>query len=234
MKFNIEGLSSLKKLQFESVKRSKIDFSIKNLPSLTEMCLSIFDTTIDEKIVTRLLDQAPHIKELFLSSSLSYFNLDNFVNLRKLLLNGLLDENFNLELFKNLCNRLENIEIIVTNIDEKAAFKLFDGYNFPYLVDLTINYISDMKRLTKRFMNGFSTLRKLAISGGKIEVIEHDAFSNMQQLTSLVLSYNRIRFIYKNTFSNLKNLETLNLYGNKLRNFDPEFVGLIKTAKFIV
>ena len=92
-----------------------------------------------------------------------------------------------------------------------------------------------MKRLTKGFMNGFSTLRKLSITCGKIEVIEQDSFSNMQQLTSLNLNRNRIRFIYKNTFSNLNNLESLSLYGNyKLRNVDPKFVGLINTAKFFI
>jgi hypothetical protein len=98
------------------------------------MYLYIFGTTIDEKIVTRLLYQAPHIKELYLYGRLSYFNLDNFVNLRQLLLNGSFDEKFNFELSQNLCNQLEDITIIVSNIDEKAVFKLFHLHTFGFCI----------------------------------------------------------------------------------------------------
>jgi len=169
-----------------------VDLSIKNLPSLTCLSLIIFGT-INEVIITRLLDQVPHIQELHLAGNLSYFNFDNFDNLTVLSLSGDIKENFNFELFKNLCNQLEAITIRIYNIDEKTLFKLFDGYNFPYLLDLTMEYL-DMKRLTKEFIDRLPMNRRLNIHYCEIEVIESDSFSNMQQLTSLDLSFNRIQF----------------------------------------
>ena len=138
--------------------------------------------------------------------------------------------NFNLELFKNLCNQLENIKISICYIKEKHFFKLFDGYNFPYLVDFTLKYFR-IKRLKKEFMSGFSTLTQLNITDCEIEVIEHDLFSNMQQLSSLDLSHNRIGLIEENAFSNLNNLQTLDLSYNKLTKFDRNFIGLGNSIK---
>ena len=96
----------------------------------------------------------PYIEGLCLDSYLSYFNLDNFFNLRVLSLGCNLEENFNLKFFKNLCNQLESIQI---NIEEKTFFKLFDGYNFPSLVDLTIENFF-MKRLTKNLSINYQSL----------------------------------------------------------------------------
>jgi hypothetical protein len=122
-----------------------VDFSIKNLPSLTIFDLTITGT-IDEKILTRLFDQVPHIEELFLEGNLSYFNLDSLVNLKKLSLCGTIDESFNFELFENLCNQLEDIRIRLFKNDEKTIVNLFDNYYFPYLAYLSLmsaqfNYI---------------------------------------------------------------------------------------------
>ena len=47
-------------------------------------------------------------------------------------------------LFKNVKFEFDQQEVIGINIDEKTFSKLFDGYNFPYLVDLTIEFL-DMK-----------------------------------------------------------------------------------------
>ena len=132
-------------------KTDKADFSIKKLPSLTNLSFSIAGT-IDEDILTRLLDQLPHIQRLCLHGNFSYFNLDNLVNLKVLSLDGFTYTIFNYELFKNLCSQLENINIRLNNINEKEFFKLFDGYNFPYLVNLTIEHLK-MKRLKKKFIN---------------------------------------------------------------------------------
>ena len=216
-------------MQFEPI-TNKFEFTIKNLPSLTNLSLSFYEN-VNEDIVTRLLDQVPHIQELHLNKTLSYFNLDNLVNLRALSLSGIINPNFNFELFKKLCYQLEDIKISLANINEKIIYKLFDGDNFPYLVDLTIDFLY-MKKLKKEFLNGCSMLRQLNITNNKIEVIEHDSFSNMQQLTSLNLRLNNIKFIKENAFSKLKNLEKLNLYGNNLRNLDSKFVGLIESAKY--
>ena len=231
MEYKIEGLTSLKKLHLE-LNASKVEFSIKNLPSLTNLSFfsKFLSCNINDDIVRRLLDQVPHIQELHLGGYLSYFNLDNLVNLRKLLLNGSINKDFNFELFKNLCNQLEDIKIIISSIDEKTFFKLFDDYNFPYLVDFTIQFL-DIKRLTREFINRLPIVRQLIITQCEIEVIEHDSFSNMQQLTSLNLSKNRIEFIEESLFSKLKNLQKLDLSDNRLTNFDRKFIGLSESVE---
>ena len=53
----------------------------------------------------------------------------------------------------------------------------------------------------------------------------------MQQLTSLNLSRNRIEFIEKNAFSKLNNLQTLDLNNNKITNFDRKFIGLRESVE---
>ena len=77
---------------------AKVDFSIKNLTSVTDFSLSI-SGTIDENIVTVLCEQLPYIQDLRLKGNFSFFNLDNLVNLKKLTLTGIIDENFNFEQF---------------------------------------------------------------------------------------------------------------------------------------
>ena len=68
IQFNIEGLSSLKMFHFGS-NTDEVDFSMRNLPSLTKFSLSIA-CSIDECIVTRLLEQMPYIEELCLDAYL--------------------------------------------------------------------------------------------------------------------------------------------------------------------
>ena len=226
LKFNIEGLCSLRKLNLESNRRH---ISIKNLPLLTNLSLSFPCSDknfklIDEDFIFSILNQVPHIQELHLEGKLSYFKLDNLVNLKVLSLSGRIDEEFNFELFKNLCKQLESIKISFY-IDEKTLFKLFNRYKFPYLVDLTIESLN-IKRLKKEFINRLSKPKRLNINECEIEIIEHDSFLNMQQLTSLNLSNNRIWHIEKNAFSNLKNLQTLDLSYNNFKKFNRNFIGL--------
>ena len=227
MKFNIEGLSSLETLHLKA-NTAEVEFSIKNLPSLINFELSI-SGTIDDYIVTSLFEQLPYIQELHLKGNLSYFNLDNFVNLRVLKLSGTIDENFNFDLFKNLCKQLESIKILLTNIDQKSYIKLFVGYTFPYLEDFTLCFLK-LKRLKKEFINGFRMLKYLNIFDCNIKEIAHDSFSNLEQLCSLNLSNNRIEFIDDNAFSNLKNLQQVDLSYNNLLYFDTKIVGLIQSA----
>ena len=66
---------------------------------------------------------------------------------------------------------------------------LFDVYKFPNLLDFSLQ-CSFKKRLRKEFLTGFPALRRLKISCS-IEVIEHDSFSNIQQLCFLDLSGNK-------------------------------------------
>ena len=99
----------------------EVDFSIRNLPPLTTLNLSS-SCTLDENTLTPLLYQMQHIQELYLLENLSYFISDNLVNLRKLSLHGNIDEEFNFELFKVLCNQLVDITIDLDNIEEESFF----------------------------------------------------------------------------------------------------------------
>ena len=165
------------------------------------------------------------LQELDLNGNFSYFNLDNFVNLKRLTLDGTIDDSFNFELFKNLCNQLELLSIRFTDIDFKTLFKLFDDYHFPYLQFLTFSGCV-IQRVDKYFINRFPLLSNLYITKCHIETIEDEAFSNLKQLFHLSLSENQIRFIGKNAFSNLNNLKILNLANNGFTYIDREFIGL--------
>jgi hypothetical protein len=231
VKINIEGLPSLRLLHL-GANSTQMSFSIRNLISLKYLSLSI-NCTIDENILTQLLDQVQHIEQLFLNSinyKFSHFSLDRLVNLKKLSLLGGINESFNFEFFKNLCNQLEEIYITIPNIDDKTFVKLFDGHNFSNLQSFVITKYN-IKTLKKEFINRFPMLRKLFILDCNIEEIEHDAFSNSKQLYCLDLSHNRLKFIQKDTFSDLKNLKILDLSINELRNLDIEFIGVKNYVK---
>ena len=182
--------------------------------------------TIDENMMTRISEQLPTVEELDLHGNISYINLDRLVNLRELSIAGTFDaENFNFDLLKNLCKKLENLKIVLKDLDEKSFLKLFDGCNFPYLEHFTLRFLN-VKRLKKEHINRFTSLKELYIFDCSIESIETDSFSNLEQLFWLNLSRNKIEFIGENSFSSLKNLQVLDLAENKLTNFDPKFVGL--------
>jgi len=155
--------------------------------------------------------------------------LDSLVNLKKLSLVGNKNWNFNLKLFENLCKQLENIKISICNIEENDFLKLFDGCNFIYLEEFTIESLY-MTRLKKEFIDRLPKPKKLNINTCGIEVIESDLFSNMQQLSWLDLSNNRIEYIVENGFSSLKNLQTLNLKGNIVRKRDLTYIVLEKSV----
>ena len=100
-------------------------------------------TKLDENIITKLLDQLHDIEQLNLHGNYSYFNLDNFVNLKTLILEGTIKEDFNFKLFKKLCIQLEDLTISSSEINDKILFKLFDGHHFSNLIALKIvNVIS--------------------------------------------------------------------------------------------
>ena len=153
-----------------------------------------FPNTIDENITTKLCDQLRNIEQLSLSGDLSYFNLDDFVNLKSLVLKGVINDDFNFQLFKNLCNQLEQLSIL-SYIDSEVLFKLFDGHNFSNLRSLVIMHCN-IQLLKKEYIpNRFPMLRHLFIHYCNIEAIENDAFSNLTRLNCLDLSNNSLRFI---------------------------------------
>ena len=187
---------------------------------------------IDESMITQLLDQVQHIKKLYLQGNFSYFNLDNLVNLKLLSLDGTINESFNIELFKNLCNRIEVIKIFLNNIDDKILSKLFNGHNFSKLHYFAIQKYN-IKRLKKEFTSKFPMVQQLVISDCNIEEIEPDAFSNLKQLYCVDLSGNKLKFIEKDTFLNLKYLHILDLSRNELTNIDTKFIG-VRDSLYII
>lgn len=186
-----------------------MNFSLRYLCSLTYLSLCI-TCPIDQNIITRLLDNIQHIEKLTLTGDFSYINLDKLVNLKMLTLNGNINESsFNVEIFKNLCNQIRKLRVILKDIDENTLFKLFDGHNFSNLRSLVIMHCN-IQLLKKEYIpNRFPMLRHLFIHYCNIEAIENDAFSNLTRLNCLDLSNNSLRFIKKRMFSKLKNLKIL-------------------------
>ena len=200
-------------------------FSIKKLSSLNELSLWA-SCTIDENILARIFEHLQHIRSLLLRGNFSYFNLDSFVNLRYLSLVGtVINESFNVKLFKNLCQQLISLRIELTNIEDKKFFKLFDVHHFPILAGFSIKKCN-IKRFRKEFIIKFPFLIMLFIIDCNLEVIERDVFSILKYLHCLDLSENRLKFIKKGTFSNLKNLKTLDLSNNELTKLDADFIGV--------
>ena len=193
----------------------------------------LISCTIDQNIIKQLLDQVQHIQYLFLRGTFANFNLDSFANLKLLSLDGTINEEFNLELFKNLCNQILYLKIKLTNIDDKTFLKLFNSYSFSNLLSFVI-IGCNLKRLKKKYISRFPILTNLFIIDCNLEVIEHKAFSNLKSLRFLDLSENRIKFIEKNTFSNLKNLEIIDLSSNELTNLDAEFIGVRNSVQFFL
>lgn len=156
--------------------------------------------------------------------------MDYLFNLKLLSLRGIITQDFNYELFKNICYKLEEVNITLINVDEK---KLFDGYNFPNVKTFAIRR-SNIKRLNKEsIINRFLFLRQLFILECNLEEIEPDAFSNLKQLECLDLSQNRLKFIEKETFLSLKNLKILDLSKNELKNLNAKFIGVRNSVEIL-
>ena len=146
-----------------------------------------------------------------------------------------LNESFNIDLLKNLCNHLTILNIELTEeLEEETLYKLFDGLNFPYLYSFSIMNCN-LKRLNKEFFNRFPTLKLLHLIDCNLEVIEQDLFSHLKCLRHLFLCKNRLKSIEKNSFSNLENLEILDLSGNEsITDLDSEFIGVENRVQILL
>ena len=247
---NIDGklLPSLKTLDLNG--KSIKEISLRNLESVEVFYLHLKDHILDENMSRNVFDHLPNIQELSLKADFSYFNLDSLVNLKNLELIGFLKDDFNFDLFQNLCQQLEELSFLFYDIENNVLYDLFYENHFPYLKSLSL-YNCEMDVLKKKFIKRFPMLENLHLDRSNISYIEHNAFSNMKQLVKLNLSdncierldkrhflelvnlkrlnlnKNRIKSIGKNLFSNLKNLESLNLSSNEISSLDPEsFIGL--------
>ena len=118
----IEGLSSLKSLTLKLVPFEGNSFG--NMNSLKQLNLAIAPE-IDNNLLTKLFEMCPNIEELTLRGIFCNINVDSFVNLKKLRLNGDLSDEFNFDLFKNISNQLEELWIEFKNINDEMISKMF-------------------------------------------------------------------------------------------------------------
>lgn len=226
----LEGLSSLKslKLILESIEGN----SFGNLNSLKQLNLSI-ESEINNDMIIKLLEICPNIEKLHLSDTFSNINLDYFVNLKNLSLYDNLMDDFNFDLFKNICNQLEELEISFINMNDEIISKLLYGHNFPNLSKLNIS-CSNITRLEKRLFDGFPMLQSLKLSDNrKFKTIDRDTFSNSKNLTQLDFFHNNLSELDAELFSCLKNLEKLDLSYNKLTHFDLKIMDYFVNIKEI-
>ena len=220
-----------------------------------KLCISCA-VTLDENI-TELLDGLQSLEILIINGKFAHFSLDNLVNLKHLRLYGILTDNINIELLKNFCVQLEELELCF-NLNNEITLKLLNDLHFPCLKLLSISK-SNIRKVTKKFIDQFPMLRELYINHCNLETIEDNAFSNLKHLVRLdlntnffvtlkkqyfpklinlqylILKYNRIEYIEKNVFSNLKNLKAIDLRENKLSVLDREtFVGFPYLLKVFI
>ena len=87
-------------------------------------------------------------------------------------------------------------------------------------------YNCNVKRLNKKFIEKFPTIRHLFMCGCKIELIEDGVFSNIKQLTYLDLCNNFLKTLEKTGFSQLSSLEGLG--GNPLENIEKDMFSNMK------
>ena len=172
------------------------------------------------KFSSELYEYLPNIETLALHGYFSNLNFDNLINLRKLHLFCYFLDDFNFDsLFKSICNQLEEIVIVCTNINDTFLAKLFYSHNFPYLHKLIISKTM-ITKLEKKFFDRFPMLQTFsAYENKQLAKIDDNAFSQLKHLTDLYLHDNCIESIDKSHFSaDLTKLKILHLDGNPFKH----------------
>lgn len=244
----IEDFSLLKSLDLKLSSLEEI--TLRNIP-LRDLKFELIESPINCDIQVKLFDQLTSVEKLTLIGRFSNFNLDNMFSLQELSLKGSLDKDFNYDLFTNLCDRLTDLSIDCSNIDDESMNKLFVDNRFTNLSKLRIMN-TKITRLENKTFRLFETLVDLKINNNEtLKIIDYDCFSSLKRLTRLNLTKNSIESLDKrhfwelsnleylklsesnishleeNMFLNLKNLATLDLSYCTLDNFNPEtFIGL--------
>ena len=230
MEIELDGLLSLQYLYLKQ--RSLEFFSARNLPSLKEFNLITY--FIHKRFSTQIFGNLSTIKELRIDAGFTDINLDDLVNLEKLTIFGDIGRNFNFDLFKNICNHLQELSIILGNIANEHINELFYGLNFPNLVKLHI-VKSQVAMLEKNMFEGFPMLQSLTLNENKrLRKIDNDAFSSLTNLVELDLKNNSIVSINQKHFAPLGNLKYLNLMNNRLKKFDLSILDYIGNIEEIL
>ena len=91
-----------------------------------------FFGSLNSDILSGFFDFMPNIERLCLNAIyLSKFSLDRFVDLKVLTIIGKIEDDFNIGLFNNICNQLEQLKF-VCDIDNKGLAKLFSQISHFY------------------------------------------------------------------------------------------------------
>ena len=202
----------------------KRQVELDGLSSLSNLSLE-FDGSMEESLPTKIFEHVSTIKSLYLngsfSGSFSNLKLDSLVNLDKLLLHGLLEEDFNYDLFENLCTQLRILTLGFSDCDIEQFVKIFNGHVFSSLIVLKIEFSFMTKLDEKKMFQGFPMLNTLNICLNEtLQIITNDVFSSLTNLVHLKLESNSIEKLDQTSFSSLVNLESLSLRRN-----DIEFIG---------
>lgn len=225
---DLDGLLALQylHLSLSSVKK----LSVRNLPSLKHLVL--YAKNLNKCISTQLFENLSNLRELkIVCDVFSDINLDDLVNLGKLSISGKIDDQFNFELFKIICNNLQELSISLYNISNEQITQLFYGLSFPNLVKLNIE-ISKITKLEKKMFEGFPRLQSLTIANNEeLRKIAKNTFSNLTNLVDLNLSWNCIDEINKRHFSKLMRLKSLDLKANRIESIEDNIFSNLKKLK---
>ena len=214
----IENLSSIECLNLDLNSAKEISF--KNLYALKELNIISYEII---NLQTDLFDNLPNIEKL--SYHNNWMEID-FENVKKRINVALIKKDSNFDLIMNtFCNRIEKFNMCSMNIE--SITKLLNEYHFQNLLQLEICFC-DIIRIEKKFVDVLPpSIKNLHIFRSNLQIIDHDAFSNLKQLVLLDLSVNQIKCLDERIFSDLKNVKKLNLWNNNLEVLNAEtFVGL--------
>ena len=183
--------------------------------------MSISANRVDLELQTKIIENCPYIEKLNLCGKLYNFNLDSLNYLRKLLLYGKIQEDFNFDILnETICKKLEKLSIAIenTNIDNDNLTKLFKDHHFPNLVDLSIRF-SKTDRAEKNLFDRFVNLHTLKIDQ-EFRLIDNDVFSNLKHLVNLEMSNGFIESLDQRFFSQLTKLESLKIHSNGISSIE--------------
>lgn len=219
----IDSLSSLDYLNFHfySVK----EISLKYLYALKQVDLYLHSNV---NIQTNLFEHLPNIQTFFYCN---HFMRIEFKKLPKKHINVnniCFIKDLNFDYFINhFSNQIEKLRIMYLNSENLT--KLLSEYHYPNLLQLEIRNC-DITRIEKKLFDGSQPMiQRLNIRyNSNLEIIEHDAFSNMKRLVTLDLSNNRIESLDRRIFSALNNLQVLCLHKNRIKRIDGNLFSHLK------